>query len=128
MQIGDFKVGFGRNPVIDKYIPYSYFLIAHLMFHVVIFFAAYQSFKAPFWGLLKDYKSGKGIKEKIAITDIMPTPAATVYVTNSPVLKTINETYPLQIADELIIYYLEFSGRLLHIEPEVWRNGQPLSA
>ncbi len=125
---GDFKVGFGRNPVVYKYIPYSYFLTAHLLFHILIFCSAYHSFKAPYFGLKKDYQSGKGIKKMITIVDVMQTPAAPIYVTDSPILKTIDNAISLQIGDQLMIYYLEFSGRLLHIEPEIWRNGQPLKA
>lgn len=116
---GNFNVGFGKNPVIYKQISYSGFLIAHLAFHILIFLGAYATFRTINLGLLKDYQSGQGVKETIMIMEIMPTPTHQIYITNSPVVKTITDETALRIGDELTIYYLEFSGRLLYIEPEI---------
>lgn len=121
---GYFKVGFGKNPVIYKQIAYSTFLIIHLVFHVLLFLGAYETFKTINLGLYKDYQSGQGIKEVITIMEIMQTPTHRIYITNSPVVKTITDETALCIGDELTIYYLEFSGRLLYVEPEIKRKNQ----
>gem|GEM_PF-1821835 len=115
------EVGLFRSPRSVR-IPYTYFVGGQIVFHILMFIAALESFGKINLGLYKDSQSGKGIKEIITITDIMYTPACPVYITNSPVLKTITDETVLCIGDELIIYYLEFSGRLLYIAPEIKRN------
>lgn len=124
---GNFKVGFGKNPVVYKPIAYSTFLIVHLAFHLLLFLGAYATFKTINSGLFKDYQSGQGIKEMITIMEIMPTPTLQIYITNSPIVKTITDETALDIGDQLTIYYLEFSGRLLYIEPEIKRNQQEIT-
>lgn len=123
-----FEVGFGKNPVVYKQISYSTFLLVHLAFHIVLFLGAYATFKTINLGLFKDYQSGQGIKEVITIMEIMQTPTHRVYITNSPIIKTITDETTLFIGDQLTIYYLEFSGRLLYIEPEIKRKDQKKSS
>ncbi len=121
---GNFKVGFGKNPVVYKPIAYSTFLLLHLSFHILLFLGAYATFKTINSGLLKDYQSGQGIKETISIMAIMPTPTLQIYITNSPIIKTITGETTRCVGDQLTVYYLEFSGRLLYIEPQI-KSNQP---
>lgn len=123
---GMIEVGLFRSPRSVK-LPYTHFVWGQVIFHVLMFIAALESFGKINLGLYKDAQSGKGIKEVITITEIMYTPACPVYITNSPVLKTITDETALCIGDELTIYYLEFSGRLLYIEPEIKRKDQEKS-
>lgn len=91
------------------------FFWMQVAFHCMIFTLAYASFSRVNINLLKDFKFGKGIQERITIVDILETPAANIYITDSSTIKTIVENFPLRVGDNMTIYYLKYSARLLHI-------------
>ncbi len=106
-----------RSPLRQVDIKFSYFVWSQVFFHILLFIGAFQALGRIKIGLLKDYKLGKGIKEVVMITEIIRTPATPVYVTSSLIVKTLTNERLLRIGDQLTIYYLKYSGRLLYIEP-----------